>query len=108
MPSSPSDIANSLELWGLHKAYGLTVAVRRVDLEIGTPVYCCLLGPSGCSKTSLLRMIAGHEVINAGNASDLPDPFTDFLPDDNAKRSNSKQYRQGMNARAASGFRQAC
>ena len=46
--------------------------------------------------------------IAPGNASDLPDPFTDFLPDDNAKRSNSKQYRQGMNARAASGFRQAC
>ena len=67
MPASPSDIVNSLELQGLHKAYGQTVAVRRVDLEIGTPVYCCLLGPSGCGKTSLLRMIAGHEVISAGN-----------------------------------------
>ena len=43
-----------------------------------------------------------------GNTSDLPDPFADFLPDDNSKRFNSKQFRQGMNARAASGFRQAC
>ena len=56
-----------------------------------------------------LSFYFGHTTTFApGNASDLPDQFTDFLPDDNAKRSNSKQYRQGMNAREASGFRQAC
>ena len=38
MPASPSDIANSLKLKGLHKAYGQMVAARRVDLEIDTPV----------------------------------------------------------------------
>ena len=56
-----------------------------------------------------LSFYFGHSTTFApGNASDLPDPFTDLLPDDNVKRSNSKQPRQGMNARAASGFRQAC
>ena len=67
MPVSSPDITTSLELLGLHKAYGQTVAVKRVDLKIDAPAYCCLLGPSGCGKTSLLRMIAGHEVISAGN-----------------------------------------
>ena len=42
MPASPSNITNSLELQGLHKAYGQTVAVRRVDLEIDTPIAACL------------------------------------------------------------------
>jgi putative spermidine/putrescine transport system ATP-binding protein len=59
--------ANSLQLIGLRKAYGPTIAVRQVDLNLSTPQYCCLLGPSGCGKTSLLRMIAGHETISAGS-----------------------------------------
>jgi putative spermidine/putrescine transport system ATP-binding protein len=59
--------ANSLELIGLRKAYGPTIAVRQVDLNLSTAQYCCLLGPSGCGKTSLLRMIAGHETISAGS-----------------------------------------
>ena len=57
---------NSLQLIGLKKTYGQTVAVRQVDLNLDQPQYCCLLGPSGCGKTSLLRMIAGHETISAG------------------------------------------
>ena len=59
--------SNSLELTGLRKTYGPTVAVRQVDLNLSTPQYCCLLGPSGCGKTSLLRMIAGHETISSGS-----------------------------------------
>ena len=59
--------STSLELIGLRKTYGPTVAVRQVDLNLSTPQYCCLLGPSGCGKTSLLRMIAGHEIISSGS-----------------------------------------
>ncbi len=51
----------SIELAGVTKRFGETVAVRAIDLKIPAGAYCCLLGPSGCGKTTILRMIAGHE-----------------------------------------------
>ena len=63
----PDTITRELELAGLQKVYGQTIAVRHVDLTLTEPKYCCLLGPSGCGKTSLLRMIAGHETISSGS-----------------------------------------
>lgn len=56
-----------VELVGLTKRYGQTVAVNAVSLAVPDGTYCCLLGPSGCGKTSTLRMIAGHERISAGD-----------------------------------------
>ena len=57
----------AVELIGLTKVYGRTVAVDRIDLKIPAGSYCCLLGPSGCGKTSTLRMIAGHEDVSSGD-----------------------------------------
>jgi putative spermidine/putrescine transport system ATP-binding protein len=51
----------SIELKGITKRFGDTVAVDNIDLHIPAGAYCCLLGPSGCGKTTILRMIAGHE-----------------------------------------------
>jgi len=51
----------SVELAGVTKRFGDTVAVRNINLTIPAGAYCCLLGPSGCGKTTILRMIAGHE-----------------------------------------------
>ena len=51
----------SIELAGVTKRFGDTVAVRNIRLGIPAGAYCCLLGPSGCGKTTILRMIAGHE-----------------------------------------------
>jgi putative spermidine/putrescine transport system ATP-binding protein len=56
-----------VELVGVTKQYGLTVAVDNISLRIPKASYCCLLGPSGCGKTSTLRMIAGHESISGGD-----------------------------------------
>jgi NitT/TauT family transport system ATP-binding protein len=36
-----------------------TLAVRDVNLDLGTGQFISLLGPSGCGKSTLLRMIAG-------------------------------------------------
>ncbi|MCV9938767.1 ABC transporter ATP-binding protein [Boseaceae bacterium BT-24-1] len=36
-----------------------TLAVRDVNLSLGTGEFVSLLGPSGCGKSTLLRMIAG-------------------------------------------------
>ena len=57
----PTTGRGSIELAGVTKRFGDTVAVRNIDLKIPGGSYCCLLGPSGCGKTTILRMIAGHE-----------------------------------------------
>ena len=59
--------AAALELAGVTKRYGTSVAVDNISLKIAAGTYCCLLGPSGCGKSSTLRMIAGHEHISVGD-----------------------------------------
>ena len=52
----------SLELRGIHKAFGNFVALQHIDLSVRKGEFMCFLGPSGCGKTTLLRVIAGLEV----------------------------------------------
>ena len=70
----------TLELVGLTKRYGNTVAVDAIDLAIPKGSYCCLLGPSGCGKTTTLRMIAGHEAVSAGDIRLGASVITDLPP----------------------------
>ncbi|MEM6897069.1 MAG: ABC transporter ATP-binding protein, partial [Pseudomonadota bacterium] len=58
--------ASDLELIGVTKRYGATVAVANISHKIRPASYTCLLGPSGCGKSSTLRMIAGHETVTEG------------------------------------------
>ena len=51
---------------GLSKQFGDFVAVRQVSLEIARGEIFCLLGGSGCGKTTLLRMLAGFETPTGG------------------------------------------
>jgi putative spermidine/putrescine transport system ATP-binding protein len=75
-PVPPAD----LELAGVTKRYGATVAVRALDLRIPGGTYCCLLGPSGCGKTSTLRAIAGHEAVSEGKIRFGGHDVTDLPP----------------------------
>ena len=56
-----------LELVGLTKRYGDTVAVDALNHLFHAGTYACLLGPSGCGKSSTLRMLAGHETVSDGS-----------------------------------------
>ena len=56
----------SVELKGLSKHYGNTVAVDGVSLRVEHGQLVCLLGPSGCGKTTTLRLIAGFIEPSAG------------------------------------------
>ncbi|HYL30980.1 MAG TPA: ABC transporter ATP-binding protein [Gemmatimonadales bacterium] len=55
-----------LELDGLTRRFGGTVAVDVVSLAIGRGEVLALLGPSGSGKTTTLRLLAGFEIPDAG------------------------------------------
>jgi len=56
----------SVEVRGVHKAYGVTKVIHGVDIAIQDGEFVILVGPSGCGKSTLLRMIAGLETITGG------------------------------------------
>ena len=55
-----------LELKVIRKEFPGFVAVYNLDLKIPAGEFFALLGPSGCAKTTTLRMIAGLESPSKG------------------------------------------
>ena len=56
----------NLSLQNIEKTFGSFTALRDVNLEIQSGEFICLLGGSGCGKTTLLRIIAGLETLTSG------------------------------------------
>lgn len=56
----------SIQVEGLRKRFGNTVAIQGLSMEIGEGEFVSLLGPSGCGKTTVLRCLAGLETPDAG------------------------------------------
>lgn len=50
---------SGLDITDVGKRYGSTVALADVSLQVESGEFICLLGESGCGKTTLLRVIAG-------------------------------------------------
>jgi sulfate transport system ATP-binding protein len=57
----------SIEIQGINKRFGDFVALEDVNLSIPSGQLTALLGPSGGGKSTLLRIIAGLEVADAGS-----------------------------------------
>lgn len=55
-----------LAVRGLHHAYGDLAVVRDLSFSLERGAIGCLLGASGCGKTTVLRCIAGFEPLQAG------------------------------------------
>ena len=75
----------------LRLRYGTTQALAGVDLELGPGQLVGLLGPNGCGKTTLLKILAGvlsgytGEATIAGNAPGTESKaLVSFLPDASA------------------------
>jgi putrescine transport system ATP-binding protein len=60
------DTAPFIKIDGITKTFGRFTAVDQVDLEIFRGELFCLLGASGCGKTTLLRILAGLETPTSG------------------------------------------
>ena len=56
----------SIEISGLYKSFGKSVAVAGVDLFVEDGQMVVLLGPSGCGKTTTMRCLAGLETPDRG------------------------------------------
>ncbi|WP_278262046.1 ATP-binding cassette domain-containing protein [Nocardia sp. AG03] len=56
----------AVSITGLRKAFGEKVVLDGIDLTIRQGEFVVLLGPSGTGKTTLLRLLTGLEVPDAG------------------------------------------
>jgi len=56
-----------VELRGVTKRFGETVALSEVSFTVPAGKFVTLLGPSGCGKTTLLRIVSGFEQPDAGD-----------------------------------------
>src|SRR5262249_29379515 len=56
----------SVSLKEIRKSYGSTAVIHGINVEILDGGFVTLAGPSGCGRSTLLRMIAGLEEITSG------------------------------------------
>ncbi|MHB8587237.1 MAG: ABC transporter ATP-binding protein [Candidatus Dormibacteraceae bacterium] len=66
-PGESSGQGYAIELVGVAKRYGASVALTDVNLEIEPGEFLVLLGPSGCGKSTILKIIAGLEDASEGD-----------------------------------------
>ena len=62
-----SSMSPFIRIRNVTRRFGDVVAVDDLSLDIDRGELFCLLGASGCGKTTLLRMLAGFERVNSGS-----------------------------------------
>jgi ABC-2 type transport system ATP-binding protein len=72
--SAPADALTPLEISGLRKRFGETLAVDGISLRLAPGERLGLLGPNGAGKTTLIRAVAGRVRPDAGTIAVLGAP----------------------------------
>ena len=65
------DLDAAITVRGVRKNYGSVQALDGVDLTVRRGEVLALLGPNGAGKTSLVEILEGHRVADAGEISVL-------------------------------------
>src|SRR5262245_15344426 len=65
-PTTAGSDDPAVRLLGASKRFGKVVALEDATLSIHRGELMTLLGPSGCGKTTLLNLVAGFLVVDAG------------------------------------------
>jgi putrescine transport system ATP-binding protein len=82
-PQRPVDRSREyIRIENVTKRFGDFVAVDNVSLSVFKGEIFCLLGGSGCGKTTLLRMLAGFETPTSGRIFIDGQDMADILPYD--------------------------
>ena len=64
---SNANATAQLTVTGVEQSYGVRRVLKSISFSLQTGEIGCLLGASGCGKTTMLRCIAGFEPIDAGS-----------------------------------------
>ena len=91
LPSEPAAVAETpvVRARGVDRSFalptGAIAALRGIDLDVETTGLTVLTGPSGCGKTTLLTLVIGAEIADAG--------IVEVCGADNARRSAAQRRR---------------
>ena len=80
-----------MQLDGVTKSFGTTVAVDDVTMELAGNELLALVGPSGCGKSTLLRLVAGLVGVDRGTIR-----IGASLVDDGTRRVDPEGRRVGL------------
>ena len=100
-----------LFLQNLRKTYGNKTAVNIAALEIQPHTFTCIVGKSGCGKTTLLRLLAGLETPDSdtyikANESGSDSTISNHNNLTNATKNNSSSCISGLPAKTAPVFQE--
>ena len=58
-----------LNIHHITKSYGIQTVLKDISFSIGTNERVGLIGPNGCGKTTLIRILAGLETADEGSVA---------------------------------------